>query len=75
MQRTGRVYAGGALYVPADPVYDQIYTGPPSDYVDPAAVQAAPFNPNAAPLDPRQLPYVPAEPPDLTLGNQPLLRG
>lgn len=82
MERTGQGTRSGpgAVYLPRDPnapvVYDAIDTGPPSLYVDPAAIQAAPFNPNASPLDPRQLPYLPAPPPDSwELEDQPVLRG
>lgn len=76
MERTG-LHGGWGLYVPNDPdVYDQIYTGPPSLYVDPASVQAAPYNPNASPIEAQPLPYLPAPPPaSWDLEDQPTLRG
>ncbi len=72
-------YHGPGRYIPRDPnapvVYDEIYTGPPSQYIDPAAVQAAPFNPNASPIEAQTMPYVPNPPPDLSLDEMPARRG
>ncbi len=83
MDRSGNLGGGsGGIYIPRDPnhpVIDeatQIWTGPPSQYVDPAAVQAAPFNPNASPIEARQMPYQPAPPPESwDLEDQPKLMG
>ncbi len=81
MERTGQGTRGGpGLYLPRDPnapvVYDELYTGPPSLYVDPASVQAAPFNPNASPIEAQQMPYVPNPPPESwELEDQRVLRG
>ena len=80
MERTGQGTRGAGIYLPRDPndpaSYDAIYTGPPSLYVDPAAVHAAPFNPNASPIEAQQMPYVPNPPPESwELEDQKTLRG